>query len=462
MAVGPSGPALRPGEEEWREAFDRLRDRFPSVPAHRVAQALREHDGHAGGAARMLRDLTSSVVKEADPDDVEHVATLLSSPSMFKHACKEQFRKYDVNGDGVLQWEEVLALVNQLYEEFGLQLPSEGSLKAFFYATDENQDGVLSEREFRKFFEMFLRYAFFDHLKLRKMVEKGQAIEAKRNSMVTGTETANVASTSSRSSRASSKSNSETRHSKASTPEDAGHGHVDTKPMGNSEARRPASGSKLSKTASAPALSPASTGMHHLSPTNAQSRTNAQNQRHRQRDRHSRQPFDQAAAPQMLRCISSNGVAYRSSTNYQDRTDEVISHGSIVQVLETWVRTPEGWLPVVDPQGQTLFERTQTPDSATVKSKKHVSIVRSSRSSGPEERQERKEERHEAALTPEGEIWVRAEPESGGLKSSEEEWRPVFERLCQRFPNISPDRVAKSLRDNDGHAGKAASMLRYM
>merc|ERR1719284_1948294 len=124
--------------------------------------------------------MTSANVKEADPDDVEHVSTLLSSPAMFKHACKEQFKKFDFNKDGVLEWEEVKQLVHNLYEEFGLQLPSEGALKAFFYATDENQDGVLSEREFRKFFEMFLRYAFFDHLKLRQMVEKGQAIELER------------------------------------------------------------------------------------------------------------------------------------------------------------------------------------------------------------------------------------------------------------------------------------------
>merc|ERR1719230_505320 len=183
MAPQVSGNFLRPNEEEWRPVFNRLSERFPSVTPQRVAQVLREHKGHAGEAASVLRDLTGSTVKEADPDDVEHVATLLSSPAMFKHACKEQFRKFDINRDGVLEWEEVKQLVQSLYEEFGLQLPAEGALKAFFYATDENQDGVLSEREFRKFFEMFLRYAFFDHLKLRQMVEKGQEIEQRRMSV---------------------------------------------------------------------------------------------------------------------------------------------------------------------------------------------------------------------------------------------------------------------------------------
>merc|ERR1719230_611473 len=186
MAPQVSGNFLRPNEEEWRPVFNRLSERFPTVPGHRVAQALRDHGGHAGEAAAVLRDQTSCNVKEADPDDVEHVATLLSSPAMFKHACKEQFRKFDVNKDGVLEWDEVKNLVYGLYEEFGLQVPAEGALKAFFYATDENQDGVLSEREFRKFFEMFLRYAFFDHLKLRQMVEKGQEIEQRRSLVSNG------------------------------------------------------------------------------------------------------------------------------------------------------------------------------------------------------------------------------------------------------------------------------------
>merc|ERR1719272_1947514 len=180
--MAAAGNHFRPNEEEWRDLFNNLCTRFPTVEGAKVAKILRERGGHGGEAASALRDMTSSIVKEPDPDDVEHVATLLSSAAMFKHACHENFKKYDVNKDGALEWDEVKALTNGLYDEFGLQPPSEGSLKAFFLATDENQDGVLSEREFRKFFEMFLRYAFFDHLKLRAMVEKGQAIELQRAS----------------------------------------------------------------------------------------------------------------------------------------------------------------------------------------------------------------------------------------------------------------------------------------
>merc|ERR1719254_362186 len=93
---------------------------------------------------------------------------------MFNHACKEHFRKFDVNGDGCLEWSEIVQLVNALYDNFGLQPPREGGLKAFFEATDDNHDGVLSEKEFKRFFEMFLRYAFFDVVSHQQAVAEGR------------------------------------------------------------------------------------------------------------------------------------------------------------------------------------------------------------------------------------------------------------------------------------------------
>eukprot|EP00928_Gymnodinium_smaydae_P062223 TRINITY_DN46133_c0_g1_i1.p1 TRINITY_DN46133_c0_g1~~TRINITY_DN46133_c0_g1_i1.p1 ORF type:complete len:201 (+),score=39.57 TRINITY_DN46133_c0_g1_i1:54-605(+) len=169
-----SRDSLEPQEESWREALESLSARFPTVDRTRVLQVLRDNNGHGGYAAASLRSLTSDGVREADADDIDHVATLLSSPAMFKHACKDQFRKFDKNRDGALDWDEVLALTAHLYERFGLEPPSEGTLQAFFDSTDENHDGVLSEREFRKFFESFLRHAYFDVHKLREIVDQGR------------------------------------------------------------------------------------------------------------------------------------------------------------------------------------------------------------------------------------------------------------------------------------------------
>lgn len=166
---------LRPDEEPWRGPYDNLCERFPTAGADRVAESLRQHGGHAGKAASSLRELLSATVREPDPDDAEHVKTLLSSPFMFKHSCREHFERFDLDGSGSLDLEEVTQLAKALYSSFGLPPPSEGSVRAFFVEMDKNGDGVLSEHEFQTFFEMFLRLAYFNVKKLKNLVERGSA-----------------------------------------------------------------------------------------------------------------------------------------------------------------------------------------------------------------------------------------------------------------------------------------------
>mmetsp|Transcript_52719 Transcript_52719/g.83666 ORF Transcript_52719/g.83666 Transcript_52719/m.83666 type:complete len:440 (-) Transcript_52719:94-1413(-) len=439
MTVRAKSSYLKPNEEEWRDVFTRLCERFPSVPPDRIAQTLRENNGHAGEVARVLRDQTGSHVKEADPDDIEHVSTLLSSPQMFKHACKEKFKKFDVNGDGVLEFDEVKNLTNSLYDEFGLQPPPEGALRAFFCATDENQDGVLSEREFRKFFEMFLRYAFFDHLKLRQMVEHGQALEAKRgssNGKSLKRQTTDVweLCTDGKDSRASSASTAE------KPPET-----LVSEP------------SPMSRSQSTPALQESGQGKRrdrHRDETNRDDRQRSRPDRNQERERGQSDAFGKT-----IRCLAPSGVAYRSSAAFQDKTDGVIGKGETVRVLEHWVRTSHGWLPMSDAQGTVLFERSaadqeegaRRPSSGqvyAVKKKVHISTTNNDTLEAV-----RNTPKHSNTVV---------NDVGGDLLPNEEEWRPVFERLCERFPNLGADKVAQALRDNEGHAGKAASMLRYM
>jgi len=177
-------PPLLKVEKEFQSAFDRLRERFPNISERRVYEALKEHDGHAGYAAKMLRDQDNGKIQDADPDDVEHVKTLLCSPIMFKHACDEKFKKYDKNGDGVLNWDEVVVLAGSLYNKFALERPPDSVLRAFFEATDENGDGVLSLTEFRQFFESFLRHAFFETGTLQNIVQKHREAETPRGWMM--------------------------------------------------------------------------------------------------------------------------------------------------------------------------------------------------------------------------------------------------------------------------------------
>jgi Ca2+-binding EF-hand superfamily protein len=468
MAPHVSGNPLKPNEEEWREVWKRLCERFPTVPGHRVAQALREHNGHAGEAAAVLRDLTGSAVKEADPDDVEHVATLLSSPAMFKHACKEQFKKFDVNKDGVLEWDEVKQLVHNLYDEFGLPAPAEGALKAFFYATDENQDGVLSEREFRKFFEMFLRYAFFDHLKLRQMVEKGQEIEQKRASLGGGLigegrpeVSGSAETTSPQDSRASSAS-------EASKPDKASREEPVKPSRSPSRAEVEAISRKESNSKLVPDPKQKSAGRSRKDEQDRDHERSRHRDREHRRERQDRERVVELAEGVAYRCVATNGVAFRASPAFQDRVDNTCSKNQSVQVLEHWIRTPDGWLPVMDPQGNTLFERSgpvgySQPIAAPPALAQQLPPVYSEEN--PKKRVSIQDKTDTLDVSVRSAARAKSpvpEADGSGLRSNEEEWRPVFDRLSERFPNIGPDKIAQALRDNDGHAGKAASMLRYM
>jgi len=155
-------------EEAWRERIGRLQERFPEASQAQILEVLRTNFGHAGHAAADLRVLDSGEVQEADPDDSEWVSMLLSNPNVFKQTCKDRFRKFDVNRNGYLDWQEVVSLVTSLSKKLGLEAPTEKCLRSFFFdTTDENKDGKLSEKEFTKFFESFLRYAFFmEHRRL--------------------------------------------------------------------------------------------------------------------------------------------------------------------------------------------------------------------------------------------------------------------------------------------------------
>mmetsp|Transcript_96487 Transcript_96487/g.191165 ORF Transcript_96487/g.191165 Transcript_96487/m.191165 type:complete len:310 (+) Transcript_96487:75-1004(+) len=155
-------------EEAWSERIGRLQERFPEANQAQILEVLRSNFGHAGHAAADLRVLESGKMQEADPDDSEWVSMLLSNPNVFKETCKDRFQKFDSNRNGYLDWPEVVSLTASLSKKLGLEAPTEKCLRSFFFDTsDENKDGKLSEKEFTKFFESFLRYSFFmEHRRL--------------------------------------------------------------------------------------------------------------------------------------------------------------------------------------------------------------------------------------------------------------------------------------------------------
>eukprot|EP00405_Crypthecodinium_cohnii_P055408 CAMPEP_0206614040 /NCGR_PEP_ID=MMETSP0325_2-20121206/57107_1 /ASSEMBLY_ACC=CAM_ASM_000347 /TAXON_ID=2866 /ORGANISM="Crypthecodinium cohnii, Strain Seligo" /LENGTH=523 /DNA_ID=CAMNT_0054134365 /DNA_START=105 /DNA_END=1672 /DNA_ORIENTATION=+ len=323
---------LRGEEEEWRPVFTRLCGRFASFPPERVLDVLREHDGHAGQTAAVLRDLSRTEMRPVDPDDAEHVKTLLSSPMIFQHACKEHFRRFDTNRNGVLEWKEIVLLVNSLYDNFGLPLPREGALHAFFNATDMNHDGVLSEQEFRTFFECFLRYAFFDVVSNESKPKPPKEPRSPVRKIGAPVEVADCT----------------------------------TGPL-----------PVLTKQQKEPGKSPTQKQVEgkQLQSLNAQS-VGGQGD-----DLNSKKARRQEGLAMMFRCYAPKGVECRTSPG--GPVSEHISKGEVVRALEHWIRTPQGWCMVLEDGGEPQFLPSTAQIATKEKQKERAPPARLSESPPP-------------------------------------------------------------------------------
>lgn len=491
---------LKPEEEQWREVFDRLRERFPTVAPQKVAEVLRENQFHAGGSARILREMIGHGVKDADPDDSEHVKTLLSNPAVFKHACTEQFNRFDINGDGLLEISEILELTTSLYRGFGLEPPSLGSVQAFIHAMDENNDGVLDEREFRRFFEVFLRYAYFDVVKLRQIVERGRAhqeksSQEKRDQLIPPpTDSHATPSHTGRNKKAGGSKSGSPRpevevepHAEAEEGgQHAGHGR---RPGASPCGRRRRAGGQPGVTFSPNARKVRASGMttpasvpegeeeQQGRATGSGSKSPSSERRRRSHESDGDGSFRAAPAP-AFRCIAPEGVEYREAPDGLPPHNEVgpdgrgVQAGGTVQALEVWIRTPDGWLPVMDPGGQPLFQRRSDRaarrPSDTLCSEQALeatSGVRLPPSQNSKASHHRKVYFNDC-LGVKGPIVVPTDATdmscSQNILLDEETWQPAFERLCERFPAVEPARVLQAMRETEGHAGKTAALLRTM
>lgn len=372
---------LQPEEQAWQAVFiaERLCERFPDTGAAKVASILRDNNGHAGQAAAAIRDLGGTGKREVDPDDQEHVKTLLTSPVMFAAVCKENFRKFDANGDGVLSWSEVLPLVNSLYESFGLQPPREGNLRSFFDATDLNKDGVLSEKEFKKFFECFLRYAFFDVVQKESANNKTQVV-------------------------------------------------TETK---EPEEKERAEKADEKRSASSTAIPSPSADMRGGYERQARATQGAQG--------------SPGALP--FRVIAPHGISWRRNPEFNDRLDCSVGAGEVVKVLEQWVKTDRGWLPLHDARGKPLLQPVVEDSEAA----RRVPAG----AAGPAFTACRREKKPKEAdaLQPDD------EPK---LRVGEEDWKERLDRLQDRFPMLSSGQVLQKLRLHQGHAGHTAAALREL
>jgi hypothetical protein len=289
---------------------------------------------------------------------------------VFKQTCKAHFKKFDLNQNGTLEWDEVLALTNHLCSYMGLEHPSEKSLQAFFDASDANHDGVLTEREFPKFFESFLRYAFF--MQHRRLVgtwkyksdpHEGSRLEFQ---IILGKDY-----------RLYYYSVRGGCPGCPAVPAPQGqyevHGMLELREgclqanlkvgVRDSEKR----GSYAHESFFGVVRIQFAEGSAEKVVVNFKSDVQADwgpdvlSKRRRSVEEERCPRSGSPTVGTLLRCIAPNGVAYRRSPEMSEKTDAVLARGETVRVTERlldthWVRVASGWLPTVDKHGEKLFE----------------------------------------------------------------------------------------------------------
>merc|ERR1740123_1529337 len=108
---------------------------------------------------RPCRQSTMVAEHQATSNPAAWIKNLLTNARCFEQVCGLRFREFDANGNGVLEFTELLAMIADLCPFLRIEVPEESKLKAAFDTADKNHDGVLSKSEFPPFFRAFLKEA---------------------------------------------------------------------------------------------------------------------------------------------------------------------------------------------------------------------------------------------------------------------------------------------------------------
>lgn len=148
-------PSLKRFSEDGRDALnlEEFCRWFPTVlgleplsPQHieEIKGGTKENQPPAAGRAPSLQRTISP----------GYVAALGSSPQTMRTFCKQFFKQYDTNGNGVLEYAEVERLANDLFLTLGISL-EEGRLKECLDTSNHQGDAALSLDAFCDWLPLF-------------------------------------------------------------------------------------------------------------------------------------------------------------------------------------------------------------------------------------------------------------------------------------------------------------------
>ena len=130
------------------------------------AIALRESGDKIGALAKVRQIRALKAQQQADERqmalELAHMTGLvwarglLANPEERRKVSDTEFRRQDVDNNGVLDKSEALTVVERMCTKFGLTLPKKEKISELFSLCDKNGDGVIQIAEFRNYFRIVL------------------------------------------------------------------------------------------------------------------------------------------------------------------------------------------------------------------------------------------------------------------------------------------------------------------
>lgn len=86
------------------------------------------------------------------------VKKILKDEKKIENICKIVFSSIDKDGSGLLDLKELGIVIQSIYEDLGLNLPSKKDIKDVFNLLDRNKSGNVNIKEFKVLIKCFLQY----------------------------------------------------------------------------------------------------------------------------------------------------------------------------------------------------------------------------------------------------------------------------------------------------------------
>lgn len=86
------------------------------------------------------------------------IREILKNEKKIDNISRIVFSSVDKDGSGLIDHKELYLVIQSIYEDLGLKMPSNKDIKDVFTLLDRNKSGTINIREFKILIKCFLEY----------------------------------------------------------------------------------------------------------------------------------------------------------------------------------------------------------------------------------------------------------------------------------------------------------------